>query len=78
VNYTSSQLAGDTNILVIGWNNATSNITSVTDSAGNVYQLAVPIRWVASDHYRNRVIPHASQSVITGDIEDLESAIMPP
>src|SRR5262249_20847618 len=25
-----------------GWNNATSNITSVTDTAGNVYQLAVP------------------------------------
>ena len=40
--YTSAQVAGDTNILVIGWNNATSNITSVTDSAGNVYQLAVP------------------------------------
>jgi len=35
-------VAGDTNILVIGWNNATSNITSVTDTAGNIYQLAVP------------------------------------
>ena len=42
VTYTSTQVAGDTNILAIGWNNATSNITSVTDSAGNVYQLAVP------------------------------------
>ena len=42
VTYTSAQMAGDTNILAIGWNNATSNITSVTDSAGNVYQLAVP------------------------------------
>ena len=42
VAYTGAQAAGDTNILVIGWNNATSNITSVTDSAGNVYQLAVP------------------------------------
>ena len=40
--YTSAQVAGDTNILAIGWNNATSNITSVTDSAGNIYQLAVP------------------------------------
>ena len=40
--YTAPQVAGDTNILAIGWNNATSNITSVTDSAGNVYQLAVP------------------------------------
>ena len=37
-----AQAAGDTNILAIGWNNATSNITSVTDSAGNNYQVAVP------------------------------------
>ncbi len=42
VAYTSAQVAGDTNILAIGWNNATSNITSVTDSAGNAYQVAVP------------------------------------
>ena len=42
VTYTSAQTAGNTNILAIGWNNATSNITSVTDSAGNTYQLAVP------------------------------------
>jgi glucose/arabinose dehydrogenase len=40
--YASPQVAGDTNILVVGWNNATSNVTSVTDTAGNVYQLAVP------------------------------------
>src|SRR5262245_57873143 len=42
VSYASAQSAGNTNILAIGWNNATSNITSVTDSAGNIYQLAVP------------------------------------
>ena len=42
VTYANAQTVGDTNILIIGWNNATSNITSVTDSAGNVYQLAVP------------------------------------
>ena len=42
VTYANAQVVGDTNILAIGWNNATSNITSVTDSAGNVYQLAVP------------------------------------
>ena len=42
VTYTGAQVAGDTNILAIGWNNATSNITSVTDSAGNTYQVAVP------------------------------------
>ena len=42
VTYTGAQVAGNTNIVAIGWNNATSNITSVTDSAGNTYQLAVP------------------------------------
>ena len=42
VGYTGAQIAGDTNIVAIGWNNATSKITSVTDSAGNTYQLAVP------------------------------------
>ncbi len=40
--YTGAQTAGNTNVLAIGWNNTTSNVTSVTDSAGNVYQLAVP------------------------------------
>ena len=40
--YANAQVAGDTNILAIGWNNKTSNITSVNDSAGNLYQLAVP------------------------------------
>ena len=42
VTYTGAQTAGNTNIVVIGWNNATSNITSVTDTAGNTYKLAVP------------------------------------
>jgi hypothetical protein len=28
----------------VGWNDATSTITSVTDSAGNTYQLAAPVR----------------------------------
>ena len=42
VTYTSAQTAGDTNILAIGWNNTTSTITSVVDSAGNTYRLAVP------------------------------------
>jgi glucose/arabinose dehydrogenase len=42
VKYTGAQTAGNTNIVVVGWNNATSNITSVTDSAGNTYRVAVP------------------------------------
>jgi hypothetical protein len=35
------QTAGNLNIVVVGWSGATSEPTSVTDTAGNTYQLAV-------------------------------------
>ena len=38
--YSQAQNAGDLNAIVIGWNDATGNVTSVTDSAGNTYALA--------------------------------------
>jgi glucose/arabinose dehydrogenase/PKD repeat protein len=38
--FTAAQTAGNLNILAIGWNDATSTITSVSDSAGNSYQVA--------------------------------------
>jgi outer membrane protein assembly factor BamB len=44
VPYTKAQSAGDLNVVAIGFFNATSTITSVTDSAGNVYQLAAPLK----------------------------------
>lgn len=34
-----AQTAGNLNAVVIGWNEAARNITSVTDSAGNIYQV---------------------------------------
>ena len=40
--YYGSQQAANTNIVAIGWNDSTSNITSVRDSAGNRYEVAVP------------------------------------
>jgi hypothetical protein len=39
--YTSTQAAGDLNLAVVGWNDLTSQVTAVTDSNRNVYQLAV-------------------------------------
>jgi hypothetical protein len=42
VTYAQAQRAGDLNVVAIGWNDTISSITSVTDSAGNVYQVAVP------------------------------------
>ncbi len=42
VTYTNTQTAGNVNILAIGWNDDTANLTNVTDSAGNTYQAAIP------------------------------------
>ncbi len=41
VKYTKAQTAGDLNVVVVGWNDSTSQISSVADSAGNTYSLAV-------------------------------------
>jgi hypothetical protein len=39
--YSAAQVAGDLNIVVVGWNDTTAWVSSVTDTRGNVYQLAV-------------------------------------
>jgi hypothetical protein len=39
----SVQKAGDVNVVVIGWDSATGTISSVSDTAGNAYTLAMPI-----------------------------------
>ena len=39
--YTSAQTAGDLNVVVVGWNDTTVTVSSVTDSEGNVYTRAV-------------------------------------
>ena len=41
--YLRAQSAGDLNVVAVGWTDTTSTITSVTDSAGNVYQIAAPV-----------------------------------
>lgn len=42
VTFTSAQTAGNLNVIAIGWNDVTTTITSVTDSKGNSYSVAVP------------------------------------
>ena len=39
--YTKAQTAGNLNIVVVGWNDSTAQVSSVTDSKGNAYALAV-------------------------------------
>jgi hypothetical protein len=41
VTYNQAQTAGNTNVIAIGWNDATSIVTSVSDSQGNTYKVAV-------------------------------------
>src|SRR5438552_6401440 len=41
VPYTSVQSAGNLNVVVVGWNDTTAQVASVTDTKGNAYQLAV-------------------------------------
>jgi hypothetical protein len=41
VAYSGAQTAGDLNVVVVGWNDSTAQISSVTDSKNNTYFLAV-------------------------------------
>ncbi|MFY9986150.1 MAG: hypothetical protein WAK31_15405, partial [Chthoniobacterales bacterium] len=41
VTYSVAQGAGDLNVVVVGWNDTTDTVSSVTDSQNNTYQLAV-------------------------------------
>src|SRR5262249_35915302 len=41
VTYTAAQSAGNLNVVIVGWNNASTTVSSVTDSSGNAYTLAV-------------------------------------
>jgi len=41
VTYTSAQTAGNLNIVVVGWNDASAHVQTVTDTRGNVYAIAV-------------------------------------
>src|SRR6267378_864068 len=41
VTFAAAQLAGDTNIVAIGWSDSTSSVTTVTDAKGNTYTLAI-------------------------------------
>lgn len=40
VDYLLAQTAGNLNVVIIGWDDATTTVQSVTDSAGNTYTLA--------------------------------------
>ncbi len=39
--YTGAQTAGDLNVVIVGWNDTAATVTSLTDTKGNMYALAV-------------------------------------
>ena len=39
--YAAAQTAGNLNVVVIGWNDTTARVSTVSDTSGNVYKLAV-------------------------------------
>src|SRR5262249_54334480 len=41
VTYTGAQSAGNLNVVIVGWNSTSATVSSVTDTAGNTYTLAV-------------------------------------
>jgi Protein of unknown function (DUF4038)/IPT/TIG domain/Putative collagen-binding domain of a collagenase/Abnormal spindle-like microcephaly-assoc'd, ASPM-SPD-2-Hydin/Fibronectin type III domain len=41
VTFPAAQTASDLNVVVVGWNDSTAKVNTVTDTAGNVYALAV-------------------------------------
>jgi hypothetical protein len=41
VTYTAAQTAGNLNVVLVGWNDTTSAVSSVTDRRGNTYALAI-------------------------------------
>src|SRR5256885_17262180 len=41
VAYTAAQTAGNLNVVVVGWNDSTAHVLTVTDARGNAYALAV-------------------------------------
>ena len=41
VTFAAAQTAGDLNVVVVGWNDTTATVNTVTDKSGNTYTLAV-------------------------------------
>src|SRR4029077_16864325 len=65
VTYTSAQVAGDLNVVGVGWGHAAAAVSSVTDSNGNVYTLAVgPTQ--NSDHHLSQSIYYARGILAAG------------
>ena len=65
--YNRAQSAGDLNVAIVGWQDTNAQVTSVTDSKGNVYQLAIgptlqTNRLSQSIYYANNIVAASPRS----------------
>ena len=67
ISYTLAQTAGNLNVVIIGWADATATVQSVTDSAGNTYNLAfsptVGTGLSQAIYYAKNIVSAASNTV---------------
>ena len=67
VAYSSTQTAGNLNVVIVGWNDSSASVQSVTDSAGNTYALAIgPTTGTAlrqSIYYAKNILGGSSNTV---------------
>ena len=69
VTYSAAQTAGNLNVVEVGWNDTTSSVSSVTDSRGNSYALAVgPTRGTGlsqSIYYAKNIVGGSNTVTVT-------------
>jgi hypothetical protein len=81
VPFTLAQTGGDLNVVVVGWNDSTSTVSSVTDSSGNAYSLAVGPTFVSGflsqSIYYAKNITGASANANTVTVQFNQAAAYP-
>ena len=69
VSYPQAQKAGDLNLVVVGWNDTSATVQSVTDSLGNSYALAAgPVKGTAltqSIYYAKNILGGSNSVTVT-------------
>jgi hypothetical protein len=66
VRYSGAQTGGNLNVVVVGWNDTIAQVSSVKDSAGNAYQLAVGPTKLAAAGGLNQSIYYAKNIAASG------------
>jgi len=70
VTFGKAQNAGDLNVVIVGWNDTTQSVNTITDSAGNAYTLAVgptknPGFLSQSIYYAKNIAASSAGNVVT-------------